>query len=78
MTWPGGPAAGHIAVGCTEGRTERRAMLPEGPQLLMLQLATWGVLKYRDLSAAPLLSLLRGKKLRDKNIYKLNKYGITV
>lgn len=45
------------AVGCTEGRTEGRGTLPVGPQLLTLQLASWGLLKYHGQSAEPLLSL---------------------
>lgn len=39
-SWPGWPAAGCTAVGCIEGRTEDRGMLPAGPPLLTLQLAT--------------------------------------
>lgn len=79
VSWPGWPAAGCTAVGCTEGRTEGRGTLPVGPQLLTLQLASWGLLKYHGQSAEPLLSLVeannyqkqqwcRGKKHYTSNI----------
>lgn len=59
VSWPGGPAAGHTAVGCIEGRTEHMVMLQEEHQQLMLQLATLGELQFHDQSAELLLSLSR-------------------
>lgn len=61
MSWPEGPAAGHTAAGCIEGRTEHMAMLQGEHQQLMLQLATFGVLQFRGQTVELLLSLFRGK-----------------
>lgn len=58
-SWPGGPAAGHTAVGCIEGRTEHTGMLQEEHQQLMLQLVTLGELQFHDQSVELLLSLNR-------------------
>lgn len=41
MSWPGWPAAGCTAAGCTEGTTEGTETPPEGLQLLMQQLAAF-------------------------------------
>lgn len=59
VSWPGGPAAGHTAVGCIEGRTEHTVKLQEEHQQLMLQLATSGELQFHDQSVELLLSLSR-------------------
>lgn len=62
VSWPGGPAAGHTAVGCIEGRIEHMVTLQEERQRLMQRLATLGVLQFHGQSVEPLLSLFRGKK----------------
>lgn len=52
-------------MGCTEGRTEGRATLPAGPQLLTAQLAASVVLQNHGQSAEPLLSLVEAKNYQD-------------
>lgn len=66
LSWPGGPAAGHTAVGCIEGRTEHMVTLQEERQRLMQQLATSRVLQFHGQSVELLLSLFRGGEKRDK------------
>lgn len=68
VSWPGGPAVGHTAVGCIEGRTAHMVTLQEERQQLMQQLATFGVLQFHGQSVALLLSLFRREKKR-KNGY---------
>lgn len=60
--WPGGPADGRTAGGCTEDRTEGRGTPPEELQQLMQQLEAFVVLKYHDQSVEPLLILVKGGK----------------
>lgn len=61
-SWPGGPAAGCTAVGCTEGRTARMVTLQEERRRLMQQLAALGALQFHGQSAALLLNLFRRRK----------------
>lgn len=62
VSWPW-PAAGHIAVGCTEDRTEGKETLPVELQLRRL-LAAWGELKCRGQSVKPLLNLIQVKTIK--------------
>lgn len=64
-SWPGGPAAGHTAGGCIEGRTERMVTLQEEHQWLM-QLVTLGVLQFHGQSVELLLILFGGKNSQHK------------
>lgn len=72
MSWPGGPAAGCTAVGCTEGRTEHMVTLQEERQRLMQQLATLGVLQFHGQRVELLLSLFRGKGDKKTFVLKTN------
>lgn len=55
-------------MGCTGGMTEGMETLPAGLRLQMLQLATWGALKYHGQSAEQRLSLLGGNNTKNVSI----------
>lgn len=61
-SWPGGPAAGCTAVGCTEGRTAHMVTLQEERRRLMQQPAALGALQFHGQSVALLLNLFRRRK----------------